>query len=199
MPRICIVLLAAGASSRMGSSKPLLKWGNETLIENRIATFKKTRCPFLVVLGSNAENILPLLQEHKEAILVFENWTEGMSSSIAFAIQQLLVSNKQLDGVLLTTIDQPLVDIQHLNNLITAFKPGEKQILVSEAANGWKGIPVLFDAFYFEELATISGDVGAKAIVKKHTKYVQSFIAGNKLTDMDTPKKYQELFSANLQ
>ena len=75
-----------------------------------------------------------------------------MSSSIAYAVKSLMQGPRSPDGVLFITTDQPLVDTVYLNQLLTTFRPNQKQIIVSQSDAGWKGIPVLFDKEYFQEL-----------------------------------------------
>ena len=192
MPNITIVLLAAGASSRMGSPKPLLRWKNKTLIEERIQTLQQCQPSLLVVLGAYADQIVPLIDRAKVATLINPFWKNGMSTTIAFAIQNILKKDTLPDGILLTTIDQAFVDSAYLNAMIDTFQVGKEQIMVSQSENNWKGIPVLFDRVYFEELSQISGDNGAKEVVKKYPNKVTLCYGGSKLVDMDTPEIYQQ-------
>ena len=193
MPKFSIVLLAAGGSQRMERSKPLLPWGNTTLLENRIQNLQLLQHPITLILGYQAKRILPIIQDNSVNVLVHSNWKQGMGSSIAFAVQSLMLQPQQTDGVLFTTIDQPFVDVNYLNLLLAQFHPQQKQIIVSRSDKGWTGIPALFDKEYFQELSQILGDVGAKVVIKKHQSHVKYCSAGKKLVDMDTPESYQKL------
>ncbi len=194
MPKIPIILLSAGASTRMGSPKALLKWNKKTLIESRIETFSHVNQPFLVVLGDNADKILPLIENKEYDVVINRRWEEGMGSTIAFGLNELLKKYSTLDGVLITTIDQPLVDSSHIKKLLETFENDKKQIIVSESRDGWVGIPVLFDSHYFDMLCSLRGDTGAKTLVKKHAKNVIKIYAGENLVDMDTPDTYEKLY-----
>ena len=193
MPNIPIILLAAGASSRMGTSKALLEWKGETLIESRIKTLLTTNQSLVVVLGSKAEHILPYVEKLKCDYVVNEDWESGMSTSIAFGVKNLIKEHQPLDGVLITTIDQPLVDRDHLLKMIALFKKNHRQIIVSKSNKGWTGIPVLFDSYYTSELCELTGDAGAKSIVQKHSDNLLRVMGGENLVDVDTPKQYEEL------
>lgn len=193
MPNIPIILLAAGGSSRMGTSKALLGWKGETLIESRIKTLLKTNQPLLVVLGSKSEQVVPYVEELKCDYVINEDWESGMSTSIAFGVKNLIKKHKILDGVLITTIDQPLVNRDHINKMITLFKKNHRQIIVSKSNIGWTGIPVLFDSFYFEDLGKLTGDAGAKSLVQKYSDNLLTVMGGENLVDVDTPKQYEEL------
>ena len=195
MPKFCIILLAAGASSRMESPKPLLPWGDFTLIEDRILRFQKTGYPLLVVLGAHAERILPIVQKYPIKTVVNPHWKEGMGRSIAFAAKTLK-NTEPLYGILITTVDQPLVDEQHIQAMIKTFEPEQQQIIVSVSSDQWKGVPVLFDPSYLDALGDLQGDLGAKEIVRLHQARVKPCMAGDKLVDMDTPESYHQLYQA---
>ncbi|PKP29409.1 MAG: 4-diphosphocytidyl-2C-methyl-D-erythritol synthase [Bacteroidetes bacterium HGW-Bacteroidetes-18] len=196
MPNLPIILLAAGESSRMGSPKPLLLWKGKILIEFQLKNLLSTHQQVFVVLGANAHQIIPFINATEITVSINEDWKEGMSTSIAFAVKKVMDTIKNMDGVIITAIDQPLVDTKHLNTIIKSFKANEKQIIVSESDNGWRGVPALFDKCYLQELAKLKGDSGAKIVVRNHSKNVQTVYAGNKLADMDTPEIYQQLKSA---
>ncbi len=84
MAKIPILLLAAGGSSRMGQPKQLLPWGNRTLIEHQILTLQKAGQPVNVVLGSNSDLVMPVIEKYPVNIFVNPNWESGMGSSISF-------------------------------------------------------------------------------------------------------------------
>ncbi len=193
MPNVPIILLSAGESSRMGSPKPLLFWKGKTLIEFQLRNLLDTHQQVFVVLGANADQIIPFIKSIEVNIIINQDWEEGMSTSIAFAVKKVMDTIKNIDGVIITTIDQPLVDTEHLNTIVKSFKANEKQLIVSESDNGWRGVPALFDKCYLQELAKLKGDSGAKSVVHNHSENVQIVYAGNKLVDMDTPEIYEQL------
>lgn len=199
MPNLPIILLAAGESSRMGSPKPLLFWKGKTLIEFQLKNLLNTHQQVFVVLGAYADEIIPLIKSGKAIILINQDWEEGMSTSIAFAVKKVMDSIKNIDGIIITIIDQPLVDTAHLKTIIGSFKADEKQIIVSESDNGWRGVPAIFDKCYLQELANLKGDSGAKSVVHNYKENVHIINAGNKLVDMDTPEIYEQLKSATHQ
>ena len=91
-------------------------------------------------------------------------------------------------------MEQPLVTSSHYLNMRATFEKGNNQIIASESDSGWSGVPVLFDAYYFDELQKLSGEEGAKLILKKNKANSISINAGNTLIDMDTPEVYRKLF-----
>jgi len=193
MVNIPILLLAAGGSTRMGQPKQLLPWGEQTLIEHQIHTLLQTGNPIHVVLGSNSNLIIPVIEKYNVNIFVNADWESGIGSSISFGISQIIQKFPYTDGVLITLLDQPLITTSYFEKMLDSFQPGSQKILVSHSASGWTGVPVLFDQCYFKELTELSNDEGAKKIVKRHEENVILFEGGEVLDDMDTPETYQQL------
>ncbi|HAQ20212.1 MAG TPA: hypothetical protein DCR40_13430 [Prolixibacteraceae bacterium] len=198
MAKIPILLLAAGASSRMGQSKQLLPWGNQTLIGHQIQTLLKTDHPVHVVLGSNSNLVIPVIEKFPGTIFINTDWESGMGSSISFGIRQIIQKFPEADGVLITLLDQPLITTSYFQKMLGAFQSGLQQILVSRSASGWTGVPVLFDKCYFKELAELRNEEGAKKIVKRHEEKVILVDGDELLEDMDTFQNYQQLLEKYL-
>lgn len=193
MPEISILLLAAGGSSRMGQPKQLLPWGNQTLIGHQIQTLLETGQPVTVVIGSNSDLVIPIIENYAVNIFINPNWESGMGSSISLGIRQIQQKFPNANGVLITLLDQPLITTFYINKMLDFFQPGSKQILVSHSASGWTGVPVLFDKCYFEELSGLKNDEGAKKIIQRHPENVTHLEAGELLDDMDTPEAYRQM------
>ena len=193
MAEIPILLMAAGGSSRMGQPKQLLPWGNRTLIEHQILTLLKTGNPINVVIGSNSDLVIPVIKKYSVNIFTNTEWKSGMGSSISFGISQTKDRFTDVSGVLITLLDQPLITTAYIEKILASFQPGSQQILVSHSASGWTGVPVLFDACYFNELTELRNDEGAKKIIKRHEENLTLVEAGELLEDMDTLETYQQL------
>lgn len=198
MTEIPVLLLAAGASSRMGQAKQLLPWGNHTLIEHQVRTLTKTGNPVLVVLGHKADQILPVLTNYPVKTCVNKLWENGMGSSIAHGVKYLDKEYPEAAGVLITQLDQPLITSSHCERMCNIFHPGSQQIIVSSSSSGWHGVPVLFDRIYFGELQRLNGENGARKIFRSHAQAVQTLEAGDILEDMDTPEAYHRLLEKGL-
>ena len=146
------VLLAAGTSKRMGQPKQLLRWANKSLIQFQVETILPSTEKLYVILGAYAALIQPLLKNYEVELIQFYQWEKGMGNSLAYGIQQILNSNPTIEGILISLIDQPLVTSSHYLNMRATFEKGNNQIIASESDSGWSGVPVLFDAYYFDEL-----------------------------------------------
>lgn len=193
MAEIQHLLLAAGNSSRMGRPKQMLPWGNQTLIGHQIQTLLQTGNPVNVVLGSHSDMVIPLIEKYTVNVFINTGWENGMGSSVAFGVNKLLKKNRAMEGVLISLLDQPLVTATHLKKMLNAFRPGNRQIIVSQSSSGWEGAPVLFDKTYFNELKKLKGKEGAKTIIQQYKNDAISINCGEILEDMDTPESYQRM------
>ncbi len=195
MSNLHILLLAAGASSRMKRSKPLLPWKNDTLINHQVNTLLATSYPLTVVLGAKAQDILPTLKDLNISTIVNEHWEEGMGNSLAYGVQAILKASPNVQGILVALVDQPLLTTAHYKRILNTFTPDQKQLIVSATDQGVTGPPVLFDAFYFNELTQLTGDEGAKVVTKKHKEQAVRIPMGSALQDVDTPEEFERLRS----
>lgn len=193
MPEIPILLMAAGGSSRMGQPKQLLSWGEQTLIEHQIQTLLKTSRPVNVVLGSNSDLVIPIIENYPVNIFINADWETGMGSSISLGIAQIQHKFPNAKGVLITLLDQPLISTTYLEKMLETFLSASRQIVVSHSASGWTGVPVIFDECYFKELTKLKNDEGAKKIIQRYEEHVILLDGGEILEDMDTPERYQQL------
>ncbi len=193
MAEIPVLLLAAGASRRMGRPKQLLPWGDKTLIEHQVSVLMETGNPVCVVLGSNCKMIAPLIEKLNVKIVINNDWESGMGSSVACGVGSLIRDLPDPLGVLITLLDQPLIPVDHFRRMISEFKPGIQQIIVSGSVSGWKGVPALFDRHYFEDLTELNGDQGARKIIDDNLGKVTTIICEESLEDMDTPESYRNI------
>lgn len=183
---ITILLLAAGASSRMQGRDKLLETIDETPLIRRAAQ---------ACLDSKAQDCRVMLRpedrERRAALLgldleMVENpdWAEGMSASIRHGIADLPA---QCQGVLIALADMPDVSSNDFNALIDVFRPGQGMICRAADPSGRPGNPVLFDRRYFEALAGLSGDEGARKILVGNPAVKLVRLGGSAAqTDLDT-------------
>jgi molybdenum cofactor cytidylyltransferase len=190
MPKIGVLILAAGASTRMGRHKQLLPWNKTTLLGHAIETARKISDTVLVVLGSKAAVI-------KKEVPVFANyainkaWEDGMGTSIALGVTELerMVNP---DAIMVLLVDQPLIDALYLGQLLEAHAVSENKIIAT-SYNGRAGVPALFPKTYFESLKTLKNDVGAKHLMQHCHNRLMVLDAKDKIIDIDTPKAYDSL------
>ena len=189
---IAVVILAAGESSRMRQAKQLLPWGKSTLLGNAIKEAKQSNSEKVyVVLGAKAETIQTQLNATDVSWILNKNWKNGMGSSISCAINYLVHLKSDYDGILIMLCDQPLIDADYINKMISTFKRASKGI-VATAYKHSNGVPVLFDKKFLEDLSNLKGNIGAKQIIAHNAKSVIAIKPNGKEKDLDTMEEYQQ-------
>ena len=192
MKKIGIIILAAGASTRLGKAKQLLKFRNKTLIVKTVESAINSNCSnIVVVLGSDAENIKSEIKNFPVQICVNHQWQSGMASSIKYGLESLN-DNSDLEAILILLSDQPFIESEHINKLIETFEQKNKPIIASEYKN-ILGVPALFSEKMFNELLKIKGDKGAKQLIKKSDDLVEKVPIPEAEFDVDTIDDYQKL------
>jgi len=196
-PSTGIIILAAGASTRMGEPKQLLRVSGESLLQRvtRIALSTPFR-PVIVVLGAHRTEIEPELVGFEVLPVFNPDWSTGMGSSIATGVKHLLHTAKECQEVFVLVGDQPLLDSNHLLTLQERKKQGNVPMAVSRYA-ATHGVPALFDQSLFGELLELNGAQGAKPLIQKYLEkaIVVDFEVG--LLDIDTPEDWAAFLNRN--
>ncbi|MEI6860895.1 MAG: nucleotidyltransferase family protein [Verrucomicrobiota bacterium] len=186
--RFGVVLLAAGASVRMGSPKQLLEVGGQPLILRAVeAALASAAWPVVVVLGAQAEKIRPWLA--RQPVLVTENpaWTEGMASSLRAGLETLRTFSRTLDGALVAVTDQPAFSAAVVARLVAAKRETGRGIAAAHYA-GRLGVPVLFGREHFSALAALTGEEGARHFLAAHAGDTAAVELPGLALDLDTPE-----------
>lgn len=160
------LLLAAGSSSRLGRPKQLIEFDGETLIRRAANALINAGCePVIVVLGSEVE--LSKQQLNGLNVRIAENaaWQTGMSSSIREGMSHVILEN--VDGVLISVCDQPQVTAGHLQTLATRFAETHAAVTAAEYDN-ILGVPAVFSRELFDDLMNLTGDKGARDLIRNH-------------------------------
>ncbi len=190
---ISIVILAAGASSRMGQTKQLLPWEDTTLLGNAIRKAKASDAnSVVVVLGANAESIRKEISGTQIEIIVNSFWASGLGSSIACGTDFLIKKKYKPNGILIMLADQPLVDTVYLNAMMDAFN-SEYPIIIATGYGNRAGVPALFSKDYYEKLAKLDDDFGAKKIIESQKDNILVLDLGQRTVDIDTKSDYDSL------
>ncbi len=184
---IAAIVLAAGASSRMGTPKQLLRIGPNTLLRHSVeqAIASAVRATF-VVIGANAA--LTTTELNALPITLIENarFAEGMGTSISASIQAIEREEPPFDAVVLLTCDQPNVSAALIDELLAEHARSGAP-LVASAYAGTLGVPALFAREYFNALRELPADKGAKEILMRHRDVVVPVPFEPAAIDLDTP------------
>jgi len=193
--RIGIIILAAGASTRLGEPKQNLLFRGKSLLHHALAVAKVTNCsPILIITGAHTFENDDLSDS---GIYVVQNpdWQKGIASSINLGVLYLQEKEPNISGTILMVCDQPYVTSTLLHELIAEKMKTNKPIIACSYQDTL-GTPVLFDKQYFGVLCTLKGDEGAKKIIFKNLEDVASISFALGSIDIDTRNDYEQLLAS---
>ncbi len=156
------MVLAAGASTRLGEAKQLAVLGGERLLERAVRMAAEAGCaPVVVVLGARAEEVVAVCALGEAEMVRNADWAEGMASSLRVGLAAL---GSEAAGAVLMVCDQPAVSAAHLAALI---KLGVEQgCAVGSAYAGRVGVPAYLPAIDFARALSLKGDAGARDLLR---------------------------------
>ncbi|MCF6231733.1 MAG: nucleotidyltransferase family protein [Rhodobacteraceae bacterium] len=184
---MAILILAAGHSSRMGHEDKLMKDANGTpLLARVIIRAHSTHFPVFVTLPALDHPRAALLRGTDATPIAVPDRSQGMAASIRRGIDGL---PDQTPGVMILPGDMPDLTTKDLTHLSRIFENNPGHIIRATTEDGRSGHPVIFPAKLFAQLRRISGDQGARAVVKAHMDRLrQVALPGNHaICDLDTP------------
>lgn len=187
------VILAAGASTRMGTPKQLLEFEGRPLLVRAVeAALASPAWPVVVVLGAHAEKIRPALA--RLPVLTTENpaWTEGMASSIRAGVTTLQQFSRHLDAALIALCDQPAFSADTIAQLVAAQRSTGRSIVAARYA-GRQGAPAVFLREHFDALAHLTGEEGARTLLNGDPARVAAVDLPALGVDLDTPADFAAL------
>lgn len=193
------IILAAGASSRMGSPKALLGYRGEAFIERLVRVTSAVCDPVIVVLGYHADAIRPKI-EHSTTIAINPAPERGQLSSLQTGLAAL---PQDAEGFLFIPVDSPAVEIETVERVAAEFRrrdPGTLLVIprISFDEGVKRGHPVFGTRTIADELLALPPTAKASDVIHAHipeTVYVDVTDTGI-LTDIDDPEAYRRLSEA---
>ena len=191
---ISAIILAAGEGKRIGTTKALLNWRNENLINYQLNSLShKSITEKIDVVGSESENVKKAILRNEIKIAENNDYLSGKTSSIKKGIS--FIGNDQND-ILLIAVDQPRTE--DLINKVVNFhitNPLDKKISMPYK-EGHGGHPIIFSNFFLDDLSKIKEEsFGIREIIKNNTESIIRFkttdVSSN--IDINTSEDY-ELF-----
>lgn len=189
-PQLHAIVLAAGAASRFGSPKQLVRVDGRPMLHTVVGhAVSVAGHAVTVVLGAHAAELAPLLRHTPAAVLVNRDWAEGMGSSLRTAIERLPGA---CDGVLVLLADQIAVTAGDLQRLTGAWRRNPDSIAAA-SYGGVLGVPAIFPRWCLPALAELRGDQGARGLLRRHADRVQRILMPNAGIDIDRPEDLLDL------
>jgi xanthine/CO dehydrogenase XdhC/CoxF family maturation factor/GTP:adenosylcobinamide-phosphate guanylyltransferase len=193
--RTGIVVLAAGQSKRLGEPKQLLALEGRSLLRRTVEAALGSRCrQVAVVIGALADRMEEELAGLPVRIVVNEQWTGGLSTSVRAGLEAL---EEEVDAVIFVPCDQPALDAALLDSLVAAHERSGKAIVVSGYGGAW-GAPMLVASRWWPELRALQGDRGAQPVAYAHQDEVEAVPFPEGACDIDTREDYEALVNADL-
>jgi molybdenum cofactor cytidylyltransferase len=190
------IVLAAGASTRLGQPKQRLRlpaFGGETLLDHAVDLARACgAAPIFVVLGAHAQEII-LECELLDCIVVRnDSWAEGMASSLRVGIAAVLENAPAALGAMVMVCDQPGLTAEHLRRLLDAHAEDGDCIAASLYA-GRTGVPAVFPRELFPGLLELKGDQGARTLLQQPGVAVRTIDFPEGELDLDSAEDLQRL------
>lgn len=191
---VAAIILAAGASSRLGHPKQLVEYHGETLLEHALRAAKDAgAAPVLAVLGARFAAICASVPFSDAIPVLNDQWEHGMSTSIHAGLYELDVRAPQASGALVMSCDQPRLTAQHLRALLDAYSTQKVPSIVASSYAGTHGIPAIFPRSLFSRLHALRGDKGARPLIANpHCPVISVPFVGGEL-DIDLPEDLEKL------
>ncbi|MDI9245827.1 nucleotidyltransferase family protein [Marinobacter sp. CHS3-4] len=159
-----VLILAAGASRRMGRHKALLSFDGETLLDRAIAQGKRLGSNVTVVTGSGYPLIRYRCRRMASSWCHAENWYEGMSASLQAGLMSL---GPRALGAFVLLLDQPLIESDDLHHLAIAARQTPSVPLAADI-HGKPAAPAYLPRALWPEVMMLSGDRGASSVLARH-------------------------------
>lgn len=193
MNNTAIIILAAGSSSRFGSTKQLLHFNNKTLLQHVIdEAIDSDAEPTIVVTGAHSDEVEKEIRQTKVQVIHNENWEEGMASSIVAGVKKAITLNNNIEKIIITVSDQPFISSALFKQLYQTQEDSVQHIVACSYADTI-GTPALFTQKYFDALMNLEGEEGAKKILTANKEDVAMIDFPQGAIDIDTQKDYDDL------
>lgn len=191
--RIGAIILAAGFSSRMGQLKALLPIGGHTMLERVLMLFKSVGIKdIIVVSGHEHEQIEAMLSGAEVQSLYNPLFTQGMFSSVQTGVACL---EKEVEGFFILPVDIPLLQVDTILALLTAFQAAGPEIILHPCFKGKRGHPPLISAALAGAILHWDGAEGLRGFFRQYEGEQLNIEVNDEfiLFDIDTPEDYRRI------
>jgi molybdenum cofactor cytidylyltransferase len=182
---IHVVVLAAGASTRFGGTKQLVRVDGRPLLHTVVSrAVELAGHSVTVVLGAHAGELAPLLKHSPASVTVNRDWAEGIASSIREGVGH---TPNSADAIMFVLADQAAVTTEDLRRLAGAWRRSPSCIAAAQYSGG-VGVPAVFPRWCFRELNELRGDRGAQLLLQRHVDRMVRLAMPSAELDIDRPE-----------
>jgi molybdenum cofactor cytidylyltransferase len=196
-PSFAGVILAAGASTRMGQDKALLPWQGETFLSSTIRALQPVTELVIVVAGENEANLAPIVNA-QAAFLVRNRFPDqGQFSSLQKGLEEVL--NRGRDAAIVTLVDRPAAGLYTIELLKNEFLTADENIwAVVPEFGGKHGHPIVIGREIIEAFLRAPTGSNARDVEHAHQDHIRYMTVGDPLVtlNVDTPEDLEKLYSA---
>lgn len=189
---IAAVVLAAGSGSRFGGgAKQLAELDGIPLLEHALRAVEAVPAidRIVVVLGARAEEIRAGVDFGAAEVVVCEDWADGQAASLRRGIEA--VANA--DAAVLTLGDMPRITPEVIDAFAGLAAVYGSNVRARAIYDGMPGHPVVLGSAYFPRIAALTGDVGARGVLKQIGAHSIECSHLCSAADVDTPEALEEL------
>jgi len=186
---IATILLAAGEASRYGSPKQLLQIEGLPMVRRAAQAAVEAGTRVVVVTGAHRMQVEACLHGLDLACSFNASWRQGMGGSIAHGIGHVRRAMPPASACIVMLADQPAIHAADLRRFIAAAATAPQRIIAARYG-GITGAPCLFPRGYFGELEALSGDRGARMLIRRHAQCVDELSVPDAALDIDTAEDY---------
>ncbi|SFG01046.1 nucleotidyltransferase family protein [Salegentibacter agarivorans] len=191
--KIGVIILAAGASRRLGFPKQLVEFKGKSLLQHSIDVAELLEFDYrILMLGANAKKIEKGLDIGNFTIIINEEWELGMGTSISKGVSAALNVKSDLELILILLSDQPFVTKEKIQELIREQLENKMPATFSEYA-GEVGVPAIFSKETFSDLMTLKKDQGAKKLILDEKISFETIKFEEGIFDVDTAEDVELL------
>ena len=186
-PRIIALVLAAGRSMRMGQqNKLLLKFNDKSMVGHLVDQLALSTVDDIIVITGNEAEAVRKSISGKVKFIDNPDYAEGLSTSVKAGIAAL---GADVDGVMICLGDMPYILARDYDKLIVAYEEGN---IITPTTGGKIGNPLIFARNFFTDFDEITGDKGARKLLKKYPKNIIEVDLNTEaiFSDIDTPEEY---------
>ena len=193
-PSFAGVILAAGASTRMGRDKALLPWRDGTFLSSAIHMMRPVTELIIVVAGANAASVKPIADVHAAFLVVNPDPQRGQFSSLQVGLQEVL--NRGRDAAVVTLVDRPAAEIATARQLQDVFLHADARMwAVVPEFGGKHGHPIVIRREMIEAFLRAPFGATAREIEHANQEHIRYVPVSDPLViaNVDTPEDFDRI------